>query len=110
MSARIGGSRLLGGVGKQRYGRRLAGPLKGYGTRVADRDRRAPYGVSVHASLLDAAVVARLLRRVQVVMTWPVNDVPALERALATGANGIISDEPDIVREVLNRRPRPPAP
>lgn len=84
--------------------------LRALQRRVADPDRRAPYGVSVHASLLDVAVVERLLSRVEVVMTWPVNDEPTLDRVLATGANGIISDEPDILRVVLNRRPHPPGP
>ena len=71
--------------------------------RVADELRPAPYGVSVHASLLSWHVVAQLRERVEVVMTWPVNDRATLVRLLALGANGIISDEPDILREVRRR-------
>ncbi|MFC5178599.1 glycerophosphodiester phosphodiesterase [Nocardioides taihuensis] len=62
------------------------------------------HGVSVHASLLDEAVVAELDARVEVVMSWPVNDVPLLGRLLGIGVNGIISDEPDVLAELLRRR------
>jgi hypothetical protein len=59
--------------------------------------------VSLHASLLTRTLVDRLRERVEVVMTWPVNDLPALDRVQALGANGVISDEPEILREVLRR-------
>lgn len=72
--------------------------------RVADEERPAPYGVSLHATLLDARLVARLRRRVEVVMTWPVNDRRTLDRVLDLGANGVISDEPAVLREVVSRR------
>jgi glycerophosphoryl diester phosphodiesterase len=62
-----------------------------------------PYGVSVHLSLLDAPLVAELLRGVEVVMSWPINDSATLDRALAIGVNGIISDEPDVLAELLSR-------
>jgi glycerophosphoryl diester phosphodiesterase len=76
--------------------------------RLADPDTPTPYGASVHAALLDAGTVARLHRRLRLVMTWPVNDVGTLERVTATGVRGIISDEPDVLRTVLNRRLLPP--
>ena len=63
------------------------------------------HGVSVHRSLLDAAVVARLHRHVEVVMTWPVNDLESLDALLAAGVTGIISDEPSVLAELLARRP-----
>lgn len=66
--------------------------------------RPPPYGVSVHSSLLDCRVVAWLQRHVSVVMTWPVNDPTALDRVLDHGVTGVISDEPEILREVLDRR------
>jgi len=61
-------------------------------------------GVSVHLSLLDPHVVTELHRHVEVVMTWPVNDVAALDTALAVGASGIISDEASVLAELLSRR------
>lgn len=70
--------------------------------RVANGD--AVHGVSVHRSLLDTEVVAALLRHVEVVMTWPINDVATLDEVLGLGANGIISDEPDVLAELLARR------
>ena len=61
-------------------------------------------GVSVHLSLLLHHVVTELHRHVEVVMTWPVNDVAALDTALALGASGIISDESSVLAELLSRR------
>lgn len=84
---------------------RTRGELSALVSRVADARRTAPYGVSVHCSLLDPALVERLRRHVEVVMTWPVNDLGRLETVLDLGANGIISDEPAILREVVGRRP-----
>jgi glycerophosphoryl diester phosphodiesterase len=68
----------------------------------ADRSR-TPYGVSVHVSLLDEELVAMLRAHVQVVMTWPIDDPSALDRVLALGANGVITNEPGILREVRRR-------
>jgi glycerophosphoryl diester phosphodiesterase len=64
----------------------------------------AVHGVSVHRDLLDRAVVARLARHVRVVMTWPVNDVDSLDAMLELGVTGIISDEPAVLAELLERR------
>lgn len=66
----------------------------------------APFGVSVHASLLDARVVAELHRHVERVMTWPVNDRQALETVLGYGVSGVISDDADVLAHVLARRHR----
>lgn len=63
------------------------------------------HGVSVHMSLLSAEVVAELHRHVEVVMTWPVNDVAALDAMLAIGVTGIISDDPTVLAELVSRRP-----
>lgn len=64
-------------------------------------DRPAPYGASVHASLLDESVVAALHERVEVVMTWPINDPAALARVRGLGVSGVISDEPAVLAELL---------
>lgn len=62
------------------------------------------HGVSVHRTLLDEALVEELLRSVEVVMTWPVNDSATLATVLAMGVNGVISDESDVLRELLAGR------
>lgn len=74
--------------------------------RLDRRLARGPtvHGVSVHRDLLDRDVVARLARRVQVVMTWPVNDLASLDDLLDLGVTGIISDEPEVLAELLRRR------
>ncbi len=61
------------------------------------------YGVSIHRSLLDAPLVAELHDSVSVVMTWPINDVAALDEVVGKGVTGVISDELDILRELLSR-------
>jgi glycerophosphoryl diester phosphodiesterase len=62
------------------------------------------HGVSVHRSLLDRELVDGLLQRVEVVMTWPVNDDAALHEVLAHGVNAVISDEADVLATLLARR------
>jgi glycerophosphoryl diester phosphodiesterase len=37
------------------------------------------------------------------VVVWTVNDVPAMERMMALGVDGIISDRPDLLRETMRR-------
>ena len=64
----------------------------------------APYGVSLHTSLLDERTVAWLRRRVAVVMTWPVNDPAVLDRVLGLGVNGVITDETSILLAVRRQR------
>jgi glycerophosphoryl diester phosphodiesterase len=66
----------------------------------------APFGVSVHVSLLGAREVAELHQRVELVMTWPVNDQQSLEAVLGYGVTGIISDEAAVLAEVVARRDR----
>lgn len=73
-------------------------------------DRPPPYGVSVHASLLDAGVVAELHDRVEVVMTWPVNDPATLARVRGFGVTGVISDEPAVLAGLLADDPPPGMP
>lgn len=65
------------------------------------RTGRAPDGVSLHRSLLTAPLVAELHERVDLVMTWPVNDADALEHVLEVGVTGVITDDPEILRAVL---------
>jgi len=78
-----------------RLRRRLASPPS---------DALPEYGVSVHRSLLDEEIVAELHRSVEIVMTWPVNDLGALDAVLALGVRGVISDEADVLAELLRRR------
>jgi glycerophosphoryl diester phosphodiesterase len=61
------------------------------------------YGVSVHRSLLGNGVGAMLRDHVPVVMTWPIDDLSSLDRVVALGANGVITNEPAILREVRHR-------
>lgn len=58
------------------------------------------HGVSLHGSLLTPEVVEELRERVELVMTWGVNDLATLERVTALGVNGVISDSVDVLRVV----------
>ena len=71
---------------------------------LATLDGAAPYGVSVHRSLLDPDLAAELHRHVEVVMTWPVNDPAALDAVADLGVSGVISDEHTILQALLDRR------
>jgi glycerophosphoryl diester phosphodiesterase len=66
----------------------------------------APFGVSVHASLLDAEVVTELHKAVERVMTWPVNDAYVLTKVLNYGVSGVISDEAAVLAQVVALRDR----
>jgi glycerophosphoryl diester phosphodiesterase len=68
------------------------------------RSARSVYGVSVHRSLLDKDTVHELHEGVEIVMTWPINDMTALDETLSLGVTGIISDATDVLAEVLRRR------
>jgi glycerophosphoryl diester phosphodiesterase len=74
--------------------------------RLAERPHSAPppYGVSVHWSLLAPGVVAELHRSVEVVMSWPVDDVVTLDRVLACGVTGVISDTTEVLADLVSRR------
>jgi hypothetical protein len=67
--------------------------------------RRSPcHGVSVHLSLLTPEVVAALHRHVELVMTWPVNDLVALDRVAgfaATGTVGVITDDDEVLARAV---------
>lgn len=74
-------------------------------TRLTERVRHSPvHGVSVHRSLLDAEIVAELRESVEVVMTWPINDLALLDSTLAMGVNGVISDEPSVLAALVSGR------
>ena len=70
------------------------------------RGGRRPYGVSLHRSLLTPSVVAELRERVELVLTWGVDDEATLDDVLARGVNGVISDSADVLAQVkaLSRR------
>lgn len=72
--------------------------------RVRLRRDRPPYGVSVHRSLLTAELVAALRERVELVMTWSVDDLASLEQLVGIGVNGVISNSSEVLRAVPAHR------
>lgn len=60
--------------------------------------------VSIHKKLLTPAVVADLLERVPIIMTWPVNREADLRALQSMGVNGFISDNLDLLRQVVRER------
>lgn len=67
----------------------------------------APFGVSVHASRLDATFVAQMRQHVTVLMTWPIDDLETLDRVSALGVNAVITNDDEILREVRIHRSTP---
>lgn len=65
---------------------------------------RPPYGVSLHGSLLTAPVVAQLRERVELVLTWGVDDLATLERVVGLGVTGVISNSAEVLRAVKAHR------
>jgi glycerophosphoryl diester phosphodiesterase len=83
------GVRTIHSVGTTRQLRRL----------LASEDRVD--GVSIHRRLLDAATVAALRRRADLVFTWPVNGLARARQLSLLGVDGLISDEPGLVLGAL---------
>ena len=83
---------------------RNRGELARLRRRVRGTPQGALHGVSLHGSLLTAEVVVELRERVELVMTWGVNDPATLDRVVALGVNGIISDSPDVLKLVKARQ------
>lgn len=60
--------------------------------------------VSIHMKLLTPAVVEDLLRRVSLIMTWPVNRETDLHRLQSWGVNGFISDNLGLLKQLVRER------
>ncbi|HUR50496.1 MAG TPA: glycerophosphodiester phosphodiesterase [Mycobacteriales bacterium] len=68
------------------------------------RSGRPPYGVSVHLSVLTPALVREIQGAGTLVLSWPVDDAVALERARELGVDGAITKDLGIVRELVASR------
>ena len=78
-----------------------AGSRRGLDRLVARVSAAPVEGVSVRRSLLTPAVVERLHRGTDLVMTWPVDTTEALEDARRLGVDGVISKSTAVLDEVL---------
>jgi glycerophosphoryl diester phosphodiesterase len=59
---------------------------------------------SVHFADIDAGKVKQAQALGLKVLVWTVNDMPTMQRMLDLGIDGLITDRPDIAREVLRER------
>jgi len=59
---------------------------------------------SVHFGDIDAGKVRQARELGLKVLVWTVNDAPTMQRMLDLGIDGLITDRPDIAREVLRER------
>lgn len=64
-------------------------------------------GVSIHARLLDAGVVAELRRRAEVVLSWPVNSLAHARELASWGVAGLISDRHELAVELAAPQAEP---
>lgn len=62
---------------------------------------KAPYGVSVHLSMLTPEVVSEIQRYGVLVLTWPVDDDASLAEALRVGVDGVITKDLATLRTVV---------
>jgi hypothetical protein len=65
------------------------------------RTGRAPYGVSIHLSMLTPDLVHEIQARGSKVLSWPVDDVHALAEARRLQIDGAITKDLDVVRELV---------
>lgn len=68
------------------------------------RAHRPPYAVSVHLSMLTPALVREVQGAGSRVLSWPVDDRSALERARHLGVDGAITKELAIIEELVRGR------
>ena len=87
----VAGVRTVCSVGSRRGLRRL----------LSQRRERRLGGVSIHADLLDAAVVADLREAAEVIMSWPVNDPTRARTLLAWGVHGLITDDAPLIAPLV---------
>jgi hypothetical protein len=74
---------------------------------LRDFGGRSLQGVSIHARLLDAGVVAELRRRAEVVLSWPVNSLACARELASWGVTGLISDRHELVLELAAAQAEP---
>lgn len=89
-----GASPWLGGLDVDDYGGSVPKAVKAIGARVW-----AP-----HALDLDERLVAEAHALGLAVIPWTVNDPKDMERVLAVGVDGLISDRPDLLRSLLQSK------
>lgn len=82
-----------------------AGNRRELGALLARLEQVPAWGVSIRRQLLTPELVARLRRRVHVVMAWHVEDAAALASVLALGVNGVICDDLEVLGALLASRP-----
>ncbi len=79
---RLRGARIVHSVGSRRQ-------LRSLRRRFGDRRLQ---GISIHRRLLDAATVADLRRRADMVLAWPVATAEEARRLASWGVDGVISE------------------
>jgi glycerophosphoryl diester phosphodiesterase len=75
------------------------------GRRTLDAAARFAGGIGVWHRQVDAALVGAAHARGLAVRAWTVNDPAAIERLVALGVDGVITDRPDLATEIVSRRP-----
>ena len=91
------GVTLIHSVGKARHLRRLLPHLASHAEVV-------PVAISINQRLLNADTVRALKDVAAHVMTWPINDAARARELVAWGVDGIISDDIDVLREIVAER------
>jgi glycerophosphoryl diester phosphodiesterase len=83
------------------------GTLRSMGSTLAkELEAARTAGVSViglHQDLVDASIVAAARQHAMTLGVWTVNDAGALRRFIDLGAPIVITDRPDLAKQLVNR-------
>jgi glycerophosphoryl diester phosphodiesterase len=63
--------------------------------------------LAVHARFLDGETVQALHRVAPILLTWPINDERRLQDVLAYGVDGVISDNVELLAQLVRNRETP---
>ncbi len=75
---------------------------------LAFNRRARPDVLSVNHRMVDAPYLRRMHRRGYRVFAWTVNDPEDMKRLMALGVDGIITDRPDLLLDIVDDRERSP--
>lgn len=111
----VAGSKWLGPIRYADFANDPLGAVKALGANAASPGYSVPYGrkagESGFALVADKTYVARAHELDLKVIPWTVNDKATIAAQIDTGVDGVITDYPDRMREVLQEKglPLPPA-
>ena len=100
---KLTGGRVATSAGPAQFAALWAASRAGYATRIAADAFQVPEQVG-DVRLVDEAMVRAAHAIGAQVHVWTVNDAPSMHRLLDLGVDGIVTDRPDVLDDVLRGR------